>query len=56
MQTDHPEIAAADVAALAAYVESLPVPPNLEQLRGTENRDAIAHGAQLFQQRRPVIS
>ena len=49
MQTDYSELAEKDINALAAYIESLPVPPNVEALRGTIDAAALARGRVLFE-------
>jgi cytochrome c peroxidase len=51
MQTDHAHIPEADVQALAAYIESLPAPPNVDKLRGKLDQAAVQRGQAIFTQR-----
>jgi cytochrome c peroxidase len=48
MQSDREQLADDEVAALAAYIESLPSPPSMDELRGTADRAAIDRGQKLF--------
>jgi cytochrome c peroxidase len=48
MQSDREDVNDEEVAALSAYVESLPPPPSIDALRGTAERAAIARGEKLF--------
>ncbi len=47
MQSDDP-VDEAHVAALTAFVKSLPAPPSLSAARARQNRDAIESGKKLF--------
>jgi cytochrome c peroxidase len=49
MQSDRAELSDEEVAALAAYMESLPPPPSVERLRGTADVAAIERGRSLFE-------
>ena len=48
MQSDYKQVDDRDVAALAEYVESLPPPPSVDELRGNSDRAAIDRGRALF--------
>jgi cytochrome c peroxidase len=48
MQSDREQVADDEVAALAAYIESLPPPLSVDALRGTTDRAAIGRGQKLF--------
>jgi cytochrome c peroxidase len=48
MQSDIEQLADGEVAALAAYIESLPSPPSVDTVRGTTDRAAIERGQKLF--------
>jgi cytochrome c peroxidase len=48
MQTDHAHIPEKEVNALAAYIESLPAPPNVDDLRRSTDVAAIARGQAIF--------
>jgi len=48
MQSDREQVSDNEVAALSAYIESLPPSPSVESLRGTADEAAIARGKKLF--------
>lgn len=48
MQSDREQVDDDEVAALAAYIESLPPPPSVDAARGTADRDAMDRGQKLF--------
>jgi cytochrome c peroxidase len=48
MQSDDETVPDEQVAALTAYIESLPSPPSVDELRGCEDRLAIERGRELF--------
>lgn len=50
MQSDDEAVPDDEIAALAAYLESLPSPPSAEQLRGSADPAASARGRALFEQ------
>ncbi len=47
MQSDH-DPKDGEVAAIAAYLETLQPPPSIDEARGQQNPDAIARGRELF--------
>jgi YVTN family beta-propeller protein len=48
MQSDHPAISQKDLAAFTAYIESLPSPPSVGELRGKVDAPAVARGKEIF--------
>lgn len=48
MQTDIKRVSEDEVAALAAYIESLPSPPSAETLKGTADGPTIERGRKIF--------